>query len=483
MYIGLDIGTSSVKALLIDAAQRPVHAETAPLTLSRPRPSWSEQDPADWLAATDAVMAGLARAAPEAMRAVEGIGIAGQMHGATLLGQDDRPLRPCILWNDGRAADACTALDDREPAFRTLGGNLVMPGFTAPKLEWVRTQEPAVFDQIATVLLPKDYVRLHLTGEKISDMSDAAGTLWLDVARRDWSDRLLSATGLDRGQMPRLVEGIAAGGVLRHELAARWGMGGRVVVAGGGGDNAASACGVGVVAPGAAFLSIGTSGVLFVCTQAFSPNTEGAVHAFCHAVPSLWHQMGVVLSAAASLEWLAGVTGTPASRLAEEAGALPRSPGRAMFAPYLAGERTPHNDATVRAGFVSLDGADDRAVLARAVMEGVAFSMRDCLDALAAAGTRIESVLAVGGGARSPTWLDMMADTLDVPVRLPAEGEIGAAFGAARLGMIAASGATVEEVCVEPAIRRVHAPKAAPAYAEALARWRKLYPFMKEAKT
>ncbi|HKE93582.1 MAG TPA: FGGY family carbohydrate kinase, partial [Povalibacter sp.] len=277
MYLGIDIGTSSVKAVIVDAADVVVEQASAPLTVSRPQAGWSEQDPADWWTATNAAVKALPA---KARSAVRGVGLSGQMHGATLLDAQDRPLRPAILWNDGRSEKQCLALERAEPASRRITGNIAMPGFTAPKLLWVRENEPACFEATRTVLLPKDYVRLLMTGEKASDASDAAGTLWVDVAKRRWSPEMLAATGLKESHMPRLCEGTDATGKLLPEVAAAWGMP-QVPVAGGGGDNAAGAAGIGVIEAGDAFLSLGTSGVLFLVTPSFLPNPDRAVHAFC----------------------------------------------------------------------------------------------------------------------------------------------------------------------------------------------------------
>ncbi len=481
MYIGLDIGTSAIKAVLTDEGGALVAQESAALSVSRPRPGWSEQDPEDWWQGCLACMDALAAAHPQAVAAVTGIGLSGQMHGATLLDAADRVLRPCILWNDGRSEAECRDLEAAEPDFHRLGGNLVMPGFTAPKLEWVRRHEPEIFAKVAKVLLPKDWVRLTLTGESLSDLSDSAGTLWLDVAGRRWAPSLLAATGLETRQMPGLVEGSAPAGRLRKDLAQRWGMG-SVVLAGGAGDNAASACGIGVVKPGQGFLSLGTSGVLFACSDGFAPNVAGAVHAFCHALPNRWHQMGVVLSAAGSLAWLADLLGAPAGELVADLGGVPAEPASLLFLPYLAGERTPHNDAAVRGAFVGLDLGHDRKVLVQAVLEGVAYAMADCQRALAAAGTRLESLIVVGGGARSEAWLGLMASVLNCPLLEPAGADLGAAFGAARLGRLAAGGEAPESVCETPPIRKVHEPdpQLAEAYQEALGRYRTLYPALRE---
>ena len=294
-----------------------------------------------------------------------------------------------------------------------------MPGFTAPKLVWVQRHEPEVFAKLKTVLLPKDYVRLKLTGEKASDMSDSAGTLWLETAKRDWSDEMLALTDLDRSFMPKLYEGSAVTGTLRPELASRWGMTAKVVVAGGGGDNAASGCGVGAVAPGTGFISIGTSGVIFVTADRYRGNPAGAVHAFCHAVPGTWHQMGVSLSAAGSLDWLAHVLNASAGDLVGDLGESPSGPSSLLFLPYLSGERTPHNDVAVRGAFAGLDQSHGRRDLTQAVLEGVAFAFKDCFDVLTMPLGLPRRLIAVGGGSRSRYWLQVIATVLDIPIAPP----------------------------------------------------------------
>lgn len=481
MYLGLDLGTSSVKAALFDADQRLVGQAGRPLEIARPQPGWSEQDPEDWWRAVEAAVDALAAA--HGLAGLRGIGLSGQMHGAVCLDADDRVLRPAILWNDGRAVAECAAIEAACPRSREIAGNIAMAGFTAPKLAWMREHEPEVFAHVSTVLLPKDYLRLRLTGHHVSDMSDASGTLWLNVAARDWSDDLLEASGLTRAQAPRLVEGSAASGELLPELAARWGVTGPVVVAGGAGDNAAAACGVGVVTPGSAFVSLGTSGVLFVSNAAFAPNTAGAVHAFCHAIPDTWHQMGVILSAADSLEWLSRIAGRPAAELVAAVGEV-RAPSPVTFLPYLSGERTPHNDPGARGAFVGLAQAHGLADLTQAVLEGVAYAFADCQAALAAAGTDFESALAVGGGSRSDAWLRIIASVLDRPLRLAADSDIGAALGAARLAICAAEGADPAEVCAAPPTLRAIEPDRGlvAAYRDGHARYRALYPALKEIR-
>lgn len=446
MYLGLDLGTSGLKALLIDEEQAIVASETAPLEVSRLQPGWSEQDADAWLRACDAVLGALGR---DRLAKVRGIGLSGQMHGATILGADHKPLRPCILWNDTRSHEEAAEMD-RDPRFREISGNIVFPGFTAPKIAWVRRHEPEVADALSLVLLPKDYLRLYLTGEAVSEMSDAAGTSWLDTGARDWSDALLEAAGLGRDHMPALVEGSEVSARTRSEFETRFGLPAGTPVAGGGGDNAASAVGVGVIRPGEAFVSLGTSGVLFAATEGYAPAPETAVHTFCHALPGTWHQMGVILAATDALNWWAGIAGETPDRLTVGLDDL-EAPGRTVFLPYLGGERTPLNDAEIRGAFSGLEHATDRAAITRAVLEGVTFALRDCRDALAATGTNIQRLIAVGGGSRSRYWCYAIATALGVPVEIPADGDFGAAFGAARLGLMAATGAG-EEVVMPPSI-------------------------------
>ena len=472
MFLGLDLGTSGLKGIVIGDDQTVIAEASAPLTVSRPHDGWSEQDPDDWITACELVMADLDLQLD--LGGIAGIGLSGQMHGATLLGRDDAPLRPCMLWNDTRAAVEAAEMD-ADGRFRRITGNIVFPGFTAPKLAWVRANEPEVFSRVAKVLLPKDYLRLYLTGEHASDMSDAAGTAWLDTGARDWSSVLLKATGLGRSHMPRLVEGSDISGTLRDDLAEAWGLPRGIPVAGGAGDNAASGVGMGVVAAGQGFVSLGTSGVLFAACDAYRPEPATAVHTFCHALPGAYHQMGVILSATDALNWHAESTGSTAADLTDRLGPL-QAPGRTVFLPYLGGERTPHNDARVRGAFLHLDHRADRPALTRAVLEGVTHALRDCADALAATGTRMDSLIAVGGGARSGYWLEAIATSLNTPVQVPVAGDYGAAFGAARLGLMAATGAG-QDIATPPRIDRVIAPNRAltAAFSDAHARYRAAY--------
>lgn len=479
MFLGLDLGTSGIRALLMDESQRILGSATAELHVSRLHLGWSEQAPDDWIAAAETAIASVRATHPREFAALRGIGLSGQMHGATLYDAADRPIRPSILWNDTRAAQEAAEMD-AAPAFRRITGNIVFPGFTAPKLRWIARHEPEAFARLAKVLLPKDALRLWLTGEHVSEMSDASGTSWLDIGARDWSDELLAATGLSRVHMPRLVEGMEPAGMLRDRLRRAWGIEGPVTIAGGAGDNAASAVGMGMVSEGQAFISLGTSGVLFAANDVWRPRPESAVHAFCHALPHRWHQMGVILSAADALNWHARISGTSAGELSAELGETLRAPGPVNFLPYLSGERTPHNDARIRGAFTGLSHGTGRAEMTQAVMEGVAFALADNLAALRSAGAEVSRVTAIGGGSRSIYWLRAIATALDIPVELPARGDFGAAFGAARLGLIAATGADPLNVCTAPAVDRVIAPDATlrPAFKTARQRYRSLYPLL-----
>ncbi|WP_295043839.1 xylulokinase [uncultured Paracoccus sp.] len=458
-FLGIDLGTSGLRALLVDGDGRPIGSTERHYAVSHPRSGWSEQDPDDWIEALNGAVADL-RAAHPAFAALRGIGVAGHMHGATLLDAGDRVIRPCILWNDTRSHAEAARLDAM-PGVRDLSGNIVFPGFTAPKLEWLRGHEPEAYARIARVLLPAAYLNLYLTGDHVTDMSDAAGTSWLDTGARDWSDTLLAAGHMRRDQMPRLVEGSAPAGRLRADLARAWGIGGPVTVAGGAGDNAAAACGIGAMAEGQGFVSLGTSGVLVAARDGYHPAPATALHTFCHAVPGTWYQMGVMLSATDSLNWLSAITGArPAELTAGLTGDL-LAPGPVRFLPYLSGERTPHNDAVIRGAFTGLASGTTRDDMTRAVLEGVAFGLRDSHQALRATGARLDRMMAIGGGARSRYWLKVIATTLDVTLTLPADGEFGAALGAARLGMVAAGAGTVAQVMTAPDVVQEIAPDAA----------------------
>ncbi len=455
MYLGIDVGTSGIKAVIIDDAGTVISESRAGLTVSHPHPLWSEQDPSDWWAATNTAVSQLDQAAREQVRA---IGLSGQMHGAVLLNTARKVIRPAILWNDGRSAAECDELLAREPRAHELTGNLIMPGFTAPKLLWVKKHEPEVWAEVDLVLLPKDYIRLRMTGEAATDLSDASGTLWVDVGARKWSAEMLAATDLSEANMPRLCEGLEPTGILRDELAEAWGMA-RVPVCAGGGDNAAGAVGVGVIHDGDALLSLGTSGVIFAATKTFRPNVAGTVHAFCHAVPDRWHQMSVMLNAASCIDWV--VNATNASSVAgilAELEAAGRFDTPELFLPYLTGERTPHNDPYAKGVFFGMSASTDSKSLALATLQGVALALSDGLDVLTDAGTRFDSITVIGGGSRSAFWGKILASTLNKPLVYRTGADLGPSYGAARLARLSLGQDSVEAVCTAPPIEHVVEP-------------------------
>jgi xylulokinase len=483
MFLGIDVGTSEVKVLLLDNNHQVIGVTGSSLDVSRPHIGHSEQDPASWWTATLTALAQLKSKYPSQYSQTQAIGLSGQMHGAVLLGADNQVLRPAILWNDTRSAKECEDMMAELPALPQIAGSLAMPGFTAPKLRWLAKHESALFAKIAKVILPKDYIRFMLTGEHVCDMSDASGSMWLDVEKRSWSAELLKLTGLTEAHMPRLVEGSAVSGHLTSQAAAILGLQASIVIAGGAGDNASSAVGMGAVNAGEGFLSLGTSGVLFVVTPTYQPNAASATHAFCHAVPDRWHQMSVMLSAASCLQWVTKLLGASSEAVLEAQASGLTSAQRAsapLFLPYLSGERTPHNDAVTRGSFHELSNDTDAAALAYAVIEGVSFGLADGMRALQAAGCDVTQLSLVGGGARSALWAQQLATLLNINIVTHEESAAGGALGAARLGWLA-TGASVPDVCLAPKISKTYKPDAeelktlAPRYE----RFRAIYPALK----
>lgn len=480
MYLGIDIGTSGVKAVIVDDAGAVLTDGHATLSVNRPKPLHSEQNPSDWWEATNSAVMALE---PKWRKAVTAVGLTGQMHGATLIGDDGKALRPAILWNDGRSAVECETLERSVQDLRAITGNCAMPGFTAPKLLWVKNHEPDIFSKIRKVLLPKDYVRLRMTGDYASDMSDSAGTLWLDTENRRWSDAVLNATGLTTDHMPRLYEGTEVTGRLRAELAEAWGMA-RVDVVAGGGDNAAGAVGSGVVENGEGFLSLGTSGVIFLADDAYRPHPDGGIHTFCHALPNRWHQMAVMLSAASAIDWVAGICGfdDPAALYATAETSNRLSRGE-IFLPYLSGERTPHNNPSAQGVFFGLTHATGTAELAQAALEGVAFGLADGVKALRDSGAEIKSLSVIGGGSKSAYWGKILASVFDIPLIYRDSGSVGPAYGAARLARLGVTKVCIEDVCKPPAIQNIIEPDAAMRdhLMERLGLFRSLYASLSEA--
>ena len=484
MYLGIDLGTSGVKAVVIDASGTLVASADASIEVCNPQPLWSEQNPDDWWIATVKAVRGIHEQLGERTKDIRALALAGQMHGATFLDKEDKVLRPCILWNDGRSTDQCAQLEAKLPDFQERSGNLAMAGFTAPKVMWVAEHEPDIFAKTSKVLLPKDYLCLLLTSEYCSDMSDAAGTLWLNPETRDWDDQLLAASGLNRSYMPRLLEGIETAGNLTESAAIALGLP-QIPVSIGGGDNACGAIGVGVTEPGQAFLSLGTSGVLFVVSDGHRASPKNTVHAFCHCLPQRWHQMTVSLSAANSLSWFADMASKSVSDLLLEIDSLNSLETSVIFLPYLSGERTPHNDPKATGMFFGLKNSTSRAEMTLAILEGVAFSFADGYRALQEAQSPIDDMTLIGGGARSAKWRQIIADVLQSKITFRHGGEVGPGLGAARLAYLSEFQALepaefnrkVAEICPKPEVVEVHLPDSniAQYYQQKLERYRALY--------
>ncbi len=433
--LGIDLGTSELKAILMDTGGAVLAHAGVRLSVSRRHSGWSEQAPEDWWQACLQALDQLRQ--HEAFARVACIGLSGQMHGAVLLGDDDRVLYPAILWDDSRAVAEAEQLG---PTFAEVTGSLPMAGLTAPKLLWLQQHEPEVFNAIDCVLSPKDYLRLRLSGERISEMSDAAGTLWLDVAQREWFAPMLHATGLTPAQMPRLVEGGAASACV---TLSGLGLPTNVVIAGGGGDNPVAAVGMGAINAGDAFITLGTSAALVAITDHAAGNPASAVHSFCHALPNRWYTMGAMLAGASCLRWVTRLTGTADEQTllnqvqAQFPIGQPVPLDTPLFLPYLAGERTPHNDPLLRGGFMNLGHDCNPAMLGYAVMEGVGFGLLDALHAVQSAGASVGACALVGGGARSEYWAQLLANILQREVHTLHGSELSACIGAAKLGFLA----------------------------------------------
>ena len=441
--LGIDLGTSELKAVLLDEAGTVLAHAGVRLDISRPQAGWSEQDPESWWQACLSALHQLRQSQPDAYARLRCIGLSGQMHGAVLLDQADRVLRPAILWDDSRAIVQAQWLQQLHPEFAAVTGSLPMAGLTAPKLLWLRQYEPQVFREISCVLSPKDYLRLRLTGERISDVSDAAGTLWLDVARRDWYEPMVQACGLQLRQLPRLVEGSAASAGLSAAAAQQLGLRAQLLVAGGGGDNPVSAVGIGAIDAGHGFITLGTSAAIVAITDHAAGNPASAVHSFCHALPQRWYTMGAMLAGASCLRWVTRLLGQPNEQalLQLVQHSLPQTQpiaaGVPLFLPYLAGERTPHNDPLLRGGFMNLDYDSSPAMLGYAVLEGVGFGLLDALHAVQSAGAVVGACALVGGGARSNYWAQLLSNLLDREIHTLVGSELSACIGAAKLGFLA----------------------------------------------
>jgi xylulokinase len=483
LVVGVDVSTTATKAVLQDAEGTVRAVGMSAYSYETPHPLWSEQDPALWWEATRIAVREALEAADTDAEAVEAVGLTGQMHGLVALDDRDEVLRPAILWNDQRTGAECDAIRGIVGRRRLIEitGNDALPGFTAPKLLWLRRHEPDVWASIAHVLLPKDFVRLRLTGEHALDRADGSGTILFDLAARDWSPEILDALAIEPRWLPPTFEGPMVTGTITEGAASATGLRAGIPVVAGGGDQAAAAVGVGSVVPGVSSLSLGTSGVLFTTTEGPAIESEGRLHAFCHAVPDRWHLMGVMLSAAGSLRWYrdALAPGVAFEELVEEAAEVPPGSDGLLFLPYLTGERTPYPDPLARGAFVGLTVHHGRAHLTRAVLEGVAFGMRDSLELMRAAGIQPpDQIRATGGGSRSALWRRILADVLGASIVTTPSAE-GAAQGAATLAAVGAGWFdTVQDAC--RALVRIGETtppsETGGAYTNAYARYRELYP-------
>ncbi|WP_342627711.1 xylulokinase [Nguyenibacter vanlangensis] len=477
-YLGLDLGTTATKAILVDDGQTVLAAATAASQVLQPRPGISEQDPESWIAAARAVLAQLRADAPQAFAAVRAIGLSGQMHSVAPLDRDWRPLRPALLWNDERGQDQALRLQQAVPGLARITGVRPMASFSAAKLLWLKDDEPALFARIRHVLWPKDYLRLWLTGQAASDMSDAAGTQLFDQAARAWSAPILGAIGLDGATLPPLSEGTAPAGHLRPAVARELGLSPDVVVATGGGDTPVGAAGLGCADAGQAFLSLGTGAVYVAVRESYDPDPDISLHDFAHCLPGRWYQMAAMLNGGSCLAWVAALCREPdIAALLDKVQARGAAPGRILFQPYLRGERTPYHDPAARGAFIGLDAMTDEVDLARAVLEGVAFSLRLGQDLLAGRQSPAGPLPIIGGGGRSLAWTRIIATVLDRPLVIPHNAEHAAALGAARLAMIAHGTSQADALRPFNPARTVEPDRdAVPLYAERYARFRRLYP-------
>lgn len=479
MYLGIDIGTSAVKFILVDAAQEVLASAEQALAPVQPKPLWSEDDPEKWWAAVTAGLDSLARDHAKAMSGVRGIGLSGQMHSAVLLDAADRPVRPAILWNDGRSTREAAELAELGLDLQCETGVLPMPGFTGPKFLWLKRHEPDAVKRTRSLLIAKDFIRLKLSGEKLTDVTDAAGAWLLDEEKRQWSTRALAACGIDVALLPRLVESRVAGAPLKDDLAKRWGLPRNVVIAAGAGDVAAGGIGVGVVNPGDGFVSLGTSAQVFLADTKHVPDPQRLVHAFCHALPDRWFRMAALLNGASPLAAFARWSGeADVATLLEEAEVNFKGPSYLLALPYLYGERTPLNDPLARAALVGMTSSTTRADLVQAILESVAFSLADGLDVLTSGGeARPEALALIGGGARSAFWAKLIASALDVSLVRYDASDRGPAYGAARLARLAVTGEEGKAVVVPPPIKDVTRPDPhlRDAYAPRIEAFRSLY--------
>ena len=481
-YLGIDLGTTALKCIITDDKQRVAGVSEVRLAISRPRPQWSEQAPAEWWASLQKACKTLRLAHKDAWARIAAIGLSGQMHGAVVLDGAGRVLRPAILWNDGRSLAEATHLNETIPDIGQLAGVRAMAGFTAPKILWLQEHEPEIFKNIAMLLAPKDFLRFQMSGDFITDPCDASAMLLFDVGRRQWSKNLVEAVGLSLGKLPKVSEGPEASSQLSKSAAKLLGLPHGLPIATGTGDAAASAIGIGAIHEGDGFISLGTSAQYFITSKDYRPRPKQMIHALCHGLPDLWYQVAAMLNGASPLTWLGNLlqSGNVQSLL-QRTQRHYRGMGNILFLPYLNGERTPHDDPLARAAFHGLQAGTTQEDLALAVLEGVALSLADCQDVLEQSGTRVAELLVVGGGTRSTFWMQMLANALNRPITIAKGSEVGAAFGAARLARLAVTGEAFAEVCGKPKALLQLQPeqKLSKAYADRLGDFRALYHALK----
>jgi len=456
MYLGLDLGTSSLKSLVIDDKQKILYSYSSDIELSTPKSGWSEQEPIDWIKALDFCLKGLSKSIN--LEKIQAISFSGHMHGATCIDKNDQVLRPCILWNDTRSHQECTEIL-ANPLVMDIAGNIVMPGFTAPKLVWLMKNEPQVFEKIAKVLLPKDYLRFYLTGEYYSDLSDASGTYWLDVGKREWSKKLLEVSHMSLNQMPHLCEGTDQTGLIKKSIAEKYGFNKSCKVYGGAGDNAAAAIGLGLYLEGNASLSLGTSGVIFGSTKKFLKNYNDAIHSFCHCIPNTWHLMSVMLSCTSNVNWFIKNFHSSLEEITNELNQVMKNKNliqnSPFYLPYLSGERTPINDPHVRASFHSFGIETTRSEIVYSLIEGISLGMYDNFQALVKSGITLDNIYVIGGGSKNEAWVELLASAFDRDLIISDASDSMAAYGAARLAFMGYNNMTADQALSLPNISKV----------------------------
>jgi len=450
MFIGVDLGTSSIKVILVNENQKLISSHVESIKLENPSTGFYEQDPESWYEATIKCFLNIKQKKPKEFSAVKSLGISGQMHGATLIDNNNKVLHPCILWNDTRSTKQCFEMEEKYPNLREESGNIAMPGFTAPKLLWLKEHKKEIFKKIYKVLLPKDYLRYRLSGKYYTDMSDASGTLWLNVKERDWSDGLLNLTYLSRENMPSLVEGSEISSTVNKKLANELGLNNKVIIAGGAGDQAAGAAGSGVINPEQSVISLGTSGVYFSPTDNFISNTNKAVHSFCHCLPNTWHHMSVMLSATNCIDWAINMFGLNIKEamnrikvFSEKNFQINSTP---YFLPYLSGERTPYNNSYLRGSFHMLDTSVSIDAILYSIIEGINFGIKEGFESVHSVGTKSNEIYLVGGGSKNLFWADLLSSTLNQPIIIGHDANLGPALGAVRLAMLATKNYTKQDV-------------------------------------